>query len=64
MTAMGQEAVIEGGSVNGNKISFTVKVKGPIGKMKFKVNAEVDGDRISGTSKATMGSMSFSGSRV
>lgn len=64
MTAMGQEVPINDGIVNGNTLRFTVKVKGPIGKMKFRVSAEVEGDTIKGTSKAPMGSMTFEGTRL
>ena len=52
----------------GNHFEHTMKMKGPMGEMKFKVKGKVEGkvegDTITGVFKVMMLSMPFSGKRV
>ena len=52
------------GKVDGSSFSANMTMKGPIGKMDMTASGTVDGDNISGQVKTSMGSSSFTGSRV
>ncbi|MFC2014415.1 hypothetical protein ACFLUP_00290 [Chloroflexota bacterium] len=37
-----------GGTVNGNEISWTLKLQSPVGEIQLEVNGTIEGDEISG----------------
>ena len=51
-------------SVTGDDISFVVKVKTPVGKMKMTMELHVNGNEVSGTSKMVMGSLGITGKKL
>lgn len=55
---------ITDGVVSGDDISFKVKLPTPMGGIKFKFTAKIDGDTLSGTAKMAMGSFKFTGKLV
>lgn len=61
---LGTDASIENGKVKGNELTGSVSAATPMGHMKFKVKASVDGERISGTLKALLLSVDFYGKRI
>jgi len=52
------------GKVKGDQFTFKIKLKTPVGEIKFTVTGVVEGDRISGKWKMVMGSLAFSGVRT
>ena len=62
--AMGTEAIIENGTVDGNNYKFTVQGQSPMGKIKVTVKGSVDGDKISGAMKTSIMSVPFEGTRA
>ena len=61
---LGRDIAIQNGKVNGNTITATIEAPTPMGNMKFKVNAKVEGEKISGTLKALLVSADFYGKRI
>jgi hypothetical protein len=56
-------AAISDGKVNGNQLSWSVKITKPM-RLKFKFTATVDADRISGAAKHLLGNATFTGTRA
>ncbi len=55
----------DNGKVDGNNVSWSVNVSGPMGQMKLDYSGKVEGDNISGTIQlGQFGSAPFSGKRV
>ncbi len=55
----------DGGKVDGNNVSWSVSVSGPMGQMKLDYSGKVEGDNISGTIQlGQFGSAAFAGKRV
>ena len=50
--------------MTGNDLQYTFDAKGPVGKMKLKAKATIEGDKISGTFKSFAGTIPFEGERV
>jgi len=63
-TAMGTDADILDGKLNGNDFSGRTEANSPMGKMKLTINGTFEGARVSGKMKAPFGSISFSGEKV
>jgi hypothetical protein len=61
---LGRDIPIQNGKVKGDTLTATIEAPTPMGHMKFKVNATVDGEKISGTLKALMASADFYGKRL
>ena len=61
---LGLDIPVQNGKVSGNTLTATIEAPTPMGNMKFKVNATVDGEKISGTLKALMVSADFYGKRL
>ena len=61
---LGRDIPVQNGKVSGNALTATIEAPTPMGNMKFKVNATVDGEKISGTLKALMVSADFYGKRL
>jgi hypothetical protein len=57
-------AEFNGGSVDGNNVSFKAEVEAMGNKVTIECNAIIDGDKISGELKTPMGSAQFSGERA
>ncbi|MEE9516759.1 MAG: hypothetical protein V3V52_06625 [Candidatus Adiutricales bacterium] len=57
-------AEFSGGSVEGDKVSFSLEVEAMGQKIKLECSATVDGDQISGELKSPMGPAQFSGERA
>lgn len=51
------------GTVDGNEVHFTTKIKTPMGRLKAKVSGKVDGDRFEGKAKLPLGSAEITGIR-
>jgi hypothetical protein len=61
---MGQTLNILNGRADGNSFEFTEKMDSPMGSMEFFFKGEVDGDKIKGTFKSSMGTTPFEGTRI
>lgn len=61
---LGRDIAIQNGKVKGDTITATIEAPTPMGHMKFKVNAKVEGEKISGTLKALLVSADFYGKRI
>ncbi len=57
-------AEFTGGSVEGDNVSFVLEVEAMGQKIKLECSAAIDGDKISGELKSTMGPAQFSGERA
>jgi len=57
-------AEFSGGSVEGDKVSFSLQVEAMGQKINLECSATVDGDKISGELKSPMGPAQFSGERA
>ena len=65
LTLLGTENPIDaGGTITGNDIAHTAKLKSPMGMMAAKVKAKIDGDNIEGTVSVPMGNLNFTGTRA
>ncbi|MEH2959979.1 aminomethyl transferase family protein [Candidatus Merdisoma sp. JLR.KK006] len=62
-TAMGAIAEVVDGTVDGSHFYHSMRMKTPMGKMDIKVDGHLDGDTVSGTMKAMMITMHFTGKR-
>lgn len=62
--ALGMDVPLQNGKVNGQTVTGTVEGDSPIGHVKCKVSATVDGDKVTGTLKALLVSAKFSGVRI
>lgn len=60
----GQDIKLENGTVDGQKLSGQVQADTPVGNLKLKVSAKVDGKQIAGKLSALLGSAEFEGKRV
>jgi hypothetical protein len=56
-------AQLEDGRLDGNRLSWSAKVNKPM-RMKFKFNATLEGDRISGVARHLLGSATFVATRA
>lgn len=63
-SAMGIEAGIKNGTVDGSSFSCQVEGDGPLGHMTLDIQGTVDGDKITGTVKAGRMQAKFEGARV
>ena len=55
----------DGGKVDGNNVTFSVNVAGPMGQMKLDYSGKVDGDNISGNVQlGQYGTAPFTGKRA
>lgn len=63
-TAMGNTGDVVEGAVDGDHFYHSMKMKTPMGKMKIKVDGHFDGDTITGTMKAMMITMPFTGKKI
>ncbi len=55
----------DGGKVDGDSVSWSVNVSGPMGQMKLDYSGKVEGDNISGTIQlGQFGTATFAGKRV
>ena len=63
-TASGETVEVQDGIVKDNSFKHTMKMKTPMGRMKVKVEGTLDGNKISGTFKLPIASMSFEGTKV
>lgn len=52
---------ITDGTLDGERFSFTTKVKTPMGKMTARVSGVLEGDRLTATAKLPLGSAQISG---
>ena len=57
-------ANFDGGTIDGNKIAFTVKIEAMGQTFALECKAAIDGDKISGEIKSPMGPTQFSGARA
>ena len=57
-------AEFSGGSVEGDKVSFSLQIEAMGQKINLECSATVDGDKISGELKSPMGPAQFSGERA
>jgi len=64
INAMGTEAAIEDGTVDGNDFKFFVQGQSPMGKIKMTIKGTVDGDKISGKMKTSIMAIPFEGTRA
>jgi hypothetical protein len=48
-------SVLVDGTITGNEVSFTAKIKTPMGRMKAHVTGVIDGDTFTGTAKLPLG---------
>ncbi len=60
---MNNEVSIEKGSVSGNQVSFSFKMKAAMMKVKVSVSGSISGDEMTGEVKMPMGSMPFTATR-
>ena len=61
--AMG-EVAFDGGTVDGNAVTFDTRIPTPIGKLKAHVTGTVAGDHFSGMAKLPLGAAEIEGERV
>ncbi|MEL7833520.1 hypothetical protein [Fodinibius sp. Rm-B-1B1-1] len=52
------------GTVQGNEIAFTTKIKTPMGRFKAKVSGIIEDDTFEGTAKLPLGSADIKGTRT
>lgn len=64
ISALGNTVEIEKGRATEDGFTHQYKMKGPMGKIKVKVEGKVDGDKLIGNLKTPMGSIPFEGTRV
>jgi len=53
-----------GGTVIGNEVEFTSKIRTPMGRLKAEVFGTVEGDRFTGTGKLPLGTVRIEGQRA
>jgi hypothetical protein len=58
------DSKVEEVTVDGNSVTFSTKLKTPMGEMKFPFTGTIDGNKISGTCKTPMGRSEFSGDKA
>jgi hypothetical protein len=56
-------AAISDGKVEGNRLSWSAKIIKPM-RLSLKINALVEGDKISGAARHLLGSATFTGTRA
>ena len=64
INAMGTEAEIQEGTVDGDEFKFFVQGQSPMGKIKMTIKGNVDGDKISGKMKTSIMAVPFEGTRA
>lgn len=53
-----------GGTVSGNSVDFTTKIRTPMGRLKAHVTGTVDGDTFAGTARLPLGAAKIEGTRA
>lgn len=62
--ALGMDVPLQNGKVSGQTVTGVVEGASPIGRLKCKVSATVDGDKVTGTLKSLLVSAKFNGVRI
>ena len=62
--ALGMDVPLQNGKVSGQTVTGIVEGPTPIGHLKCKVKATVNGDQVTGTIKALLVNASFTGTRI
>ncbi|HEY8594994.1 MAG TPA: hypothetical protein VIL84_07095 [Devosiaceae bacterium] len=52
------------GTVSGNEVRFTTRIRTPLGRLKAEITGIVDGDRFSGNARLPLGNASIDGIRL
>ena len=64
-SSMGGLQEFSGGTVDGDKVAWSMEISGPMGKMNLEYQGTVTGDEISGEVKAgSFGTSAFKGTRA